>query len=139
MSALADLDSALPTDVVLEVPAAASSLRVVRMVAATLVADDGFDIDEVDDVRMAVDELSAAMIESGPTSPLRVRFRLAQKRLDVQIDTNTSDPAPVDELRAAVLGAVADDYDTAVIDGRGIARFAKRSKVLDAGAEPSRA
>ena len=37
--------------------ASPASLRVVRMVAATLVADDGFDIDEVDDVRMAVDEL----------------------------------------------------------------------------------
>ena len=135
VSVLADLDSALPTDVVLEVPAAASSLRVVRMVAATIVADDGFDIDEVDDVRMAVDELSAAMIESAPTSPLRVRFRPGADRLDVRIDADTSTPAaaPIDELRAAVLGAVADEYDTTV-DGRAQhRRFAKRSKVAAPG------
>ncbi len=130
-----DLEDVRTSDVVLQVPSSPASLRVVRMVAATIVADDGFDIDEVDDVRMAVDELCAAVIEASPTSSMRVRFRLEAHRLDVQIDAESSTPASVqvDEMRAAVLGAVTDQYSTAVEDGRSIAAFAKRSTLAAPG------
>lgn len=127
---------ARPTDVVLEVPAVASSLRVVRMVAATIVADAGFDVDEVDDVRMAVDELCAAVIESRPASPLRVQLRLVGHRLEVRADAaqpESGAPAPVDELRAAVLGATTGEYRFAVLDGRSVAWLAKQSEVAAAG------
>jgi serine/threonine-protein kinase RsbW len=130
VSATTDPAEPLPTDVVLQVPANASSLRVVRMVTATLAADDGFDVDEVDDVRMAVDELCAAVIESAPQSPLRVRLRVIEHALTVTIDAAQDGAAPpVDELRAAVLGAVTDSYALAVAEGRIVARFAKRSGV----------
>lgn len=131
---MTDLDDVRPTDVVLQVPSVAASLRVVRMVAATLVADDGFDVDEVDDVRMAVDELCAAVIETEPASPVRLRFRLEDHRLDVLIDAErASSAATVDELRAAVLGAVTDEYSMAGADGRSIASFTKRSTLATAG------
>ena len=130
-----DLEDVRASDVVLQVPASPASLRVVRMVAATIVADDGFDIDEVDDVRMAVDELCAAVIETSPTSSVRVRFRLEAHRLDVRIDAEHSTPAaaPIDEMRAAVLGAVTDQFSTTVEDGRSVAAFAKRSTLAAPG------
>jgi hypothetical protein len=127
---------ALPTDVVLQVPAVAASLRVVRMVAATLVADDGFDVDEVDDVRMAVDELCAAVIESRPTSPLGITFRIDGHLLEVRVEAEQPDPeaaVPIDELRAAVLGATASEHSFALSDGRAVARLTKQSEVAAAG------
>jgi serine/threonine-protein kinase RsbW len=125
----ADLDDVRTSDVVLQVPPSAGSLRVVRMVASTLVADDGFDVDEVDDVRMAVDELCAAVVESEPASPMHVRFRLEDHRLEVRIeaDSSSGDGLPIDELREAVLGAVADRYTTEVVDGQSVASFTKMS------------
>ena len=125
-----------PTDVVLQVPAVAASLRVVRMVAATVAADDGFDVDEVDDVRMAVDELCAAMIESRPTSPLQIHFRLDRHRLEVRVEAEQPDPGalvPVDELRAAVLGATAGEHGFSLADGRAVAWLMKQSEVAAAG------
>jgi serine/threonine-protein kinase RsbW len=126
----------LPTDVVLQVPAVAASLRVVRMVAATLVADDGFDVDEVDDVRMAVDELCAAVIESRPTSALGITFRVDEHVLEVRVDAEQPDPGaavPIDELRAAVLGATASEHSFTVSGGRAVARLTKQSEVAAAG------
>jgi serine/threonine-protein kinase RsbW len=126
----------LPTDVVLKVPAVAASLRVVRMVAATLVADDGFDIDEIDDVRMAVDELCAAVIESRPSSPLDITFRLDGHRLAVRVEADQPDPGatvPVDELRAAVLGATAGEHSFSLDGGRAVAWLTKQSEVAAAG------
>lgn len=136
MNGSIDTWSAQPSDVVLEVPAAATSLRVVRMVAATIVADAGFDVDEVDDVRMAVDELCAAVIESGPESPVRVQLRVDTDRLVVRVDAaqpHADRLAVVDELRMAVLGATAGEYRFALADGRSVAWLAKRSEVAAAG------
>jgi serine/threonine-protein kinase RsbW len=126
----------LPSDIVLQVPAVAASLRVVRMVAATVAADDGFDIDEVDDVRMAVDELCAAVIEAGPTSPLHVHFRVDDHVLAVRVEADQPDPdasAPVDELRAAVLGATAGQHAFSLADGRAVAWLTKQSEAAAAG------
>jgi serine/threonine-protein kinase RsbW len=126
----------LPTDVVLQVPAVAASLRVVRMVAATLVADGGFDVDEVDDVRMAVDELCAAVIESRPSSPLAITLRLEGRLLAVRVEADQPDPdalVPVDELRAAVLGATAGEHSFSLSDGRAVAWLTKQSEVAAAG------
>src|SRR4051812_43907264 len=135
----ADLDDVRTSDVVLQVPPSAGSLRVVRMVASTLVADDGFDVDEVDDVRMAVDELCAAaevdaggraadqlraaVVEWGPGAPIPVRSRLEAHRLEVRTEADSSSGGglPIDELREAVLGAVADRYTTEVVDGQSVA------------------
>jgi len=126
----------LPSDIVLQVPAVAGSLRVVRMVAATVAADDGFDIDEVDDVRMAVDELCSAVIESRPSSPLHIHFRLENHVLAVRVEADQPDPgaaAPVDELRAAVLGATAGEHAFSLTDGRAVAWLTKQSGVAAAG------
>jgi serine/threonine-protein kinase RsbW len=136
MSGSIDHWEASPGDVVLQVPAVASSLRVVRMVAATVVADAGFDVDEVDDVRMAVDELCAAVIESGPSSPLRVQLRVQGDRLTVRAEAAQPDggrAAHVDELRAAVLGATAGEYEFGLVDGTTVAWLTKRSAVSAAG------
>ena len=52
--------------VTLEVPADARYLRVVRLVASAYAADAGFDIDDVEDVRVAADELCAGALELQP-------------------------------------------------------------------------
>jgi len=52
-------------DVYLVVPAEARFARVARTLAATCAALHGFDVDRMDDVRLLVDEVFAAMLAAG--------------------------------------------------------------------------
>ena len=51
------MSTANAAPVVLSVPAQPSSLRLVRLVVASMAADAGFDFDTVEDLRIAADEL----------------------------------------------------------------------------------
>lgn len=50
----------------LAVPATSEHLRILRLVAASLAASMGHDIDRLDDLRIAVDELCSLLIEHAP-------------------------------------------------------------------------
>mgnify|MGYP001263549552 FL=1 len=62
-------------EVVVDVPASARSLRLLRLAAADAAADLGFDVDGVEAARMAVDELAAILFDTGPWSRLMLRLR----------------------------------------------------------------
>ena len=55
-------------------PADAGLLRLVRLVASGLASTAGFDVDELDDLRIAVDEAVAALLEGGDGTRLPLRF-----------------------------------------------------------------
>jgi len=59
----------------LTVPASSEHLRVLRLVAASLAASLGLDIDQLDDLRIAVDELCSLLIEHAPEGT-RLRLTL---------------------------------------------------------------
>lgn len=114
-------------EVVVRIPADPRHLRIVRMVAATFASDAGYSIDEVDDVRMAADEVCASVLEQTVTGPVTVTLRRRQGHLSMQAEAPAdSDTAPaLDELRAAILGAVADDFSSSATGGRVVAAFTK--------------
>src|SRR5215210_1804269 len=66
--------ASLPGPVSITIPAARSFVRIVRLVGAALGTDAGFSYDEVDDVRLAVDELCLALITEGRGGSLVVQF-----------------------------------------------------------------
>ena len=59
----------------LTVPATSEHLRVLRLVAASLAAGLGLDIDQLDDLRIAVDELCGLLMEHAPEGA-RLRLTL---------------------------------------------------------------
>jgi hypothetical protein len=63
------------------VPAEARYVRAVRLVAASLAADCGFDVDELDDVRVAVDELCALFRPLDQTAAIELDFTAADGEL----------------------------------------------------------
>jgi len=68
----------------LTVPGRAEYARAVRIIAATLASRSGMSIDEVDDVRMALEEaflLACARI--GADGPVTFRFDVDDDRIDV--------------------------------------------------------
>jgi hypothetical protein len=65
------------------VPAEARYVRAVRLVAASLAADAGFDVDEVDDVRVAVDELCALFSPLDSSAAIELDFTAVDGELRV--------------------------------------------------------
>ncbi len=84
----------------------------VRMIAASLGAEAGFTIDEIDDMRLALDEVFSLLAEHHVGDRVRTAFRLDGRQLIARL-TLESGPADVepDELAANILRSVVDHYE----------------------------
>jgi serine/threonine-protein kinase RsbW len=97
-------------------PATPNLLRVARLTAASLASRLGFSVDEIEDVKIAVDELCFALIGSkGREGSLTIVYRLGDARLDIDGEgqfADAVDPAP-SELSTQILAAVVDSHEVA--------------------------
>ena len=103
-------------EVRLTMPATPQLLRVARLTAAGLAGRLGFSFDEIEDVKIAVDELCFALVGSrGRAGSLTVTYRLGDHALTIEgegtfSEGNEQAPAPSD-LSAQILAAVVDDHE----------------------------
>ena len=106
----------------LTVPAALEFVRIVRLTTSGVASRLGFDVEEIEDLRVAVDELASLVVEATDGDELSVRFALHDNRLCIEGEATTAaDGAGVDDLTAQILTAVVDDWEFATTDG--IVRF----------------
>ncbi len=114
-----------PDCVRLQLPVDPQYMRVARLVASGLGATIGFDVEAVDDFRIAVDELCAAMVEVSDGDALDISFEVRADGIEVEGRTATAPTAQLSPDRFAlseqILGVACDRYSLN-IDG-GIARF----------------
>jgi serine/threonine-protein kinase RsbW len=112
----------------LVVPAAPEYLRLVRLTAAGLASRMGFTFDEVEDLRIAVDELCHLLLmagdpvgvgdpEGGRTIELRYRSGHDLIRIDGSTQHDGEIPEP-GELSLQILTALVDDVALESQDGR---------------------
>lgn len=101
--------------VVLTVPAQPEFLRVVRMTASGLGSRLGFNLDEVDDLRLALDELCFALIGKGVEGDLKLTYILESNALiidgEVAIGSIAEQSAGLNELSRQILTALVDDHE----------------------------
>src|SRR6185436_14567951 len=83
--------------------------------------DAGFDIDDVEDVRVAADELCAGALELQLTGTIVLTFEASDGTFVMQGTAalaspaqETADEAGASDLRAAILGVVVDSHSMAV-------------------------
>ena len=121
------LDARATNDAVeLTVPAALEFVRMVRLTAAAYADRLGFDIDEIEDIRVAVDELSSVLVEStndGCTLTIRMASSAGSLHIEGAVPANGA--PTLDELTGQILGAVLDSYDVACADGAATFRCRK--------------
>ncbi len=104
-------------EVHLTMPATPQLLRVARLTAAGLAGRLGFSVDEIEDVKIAVDELCFALVGSkGRPGNLTLTYRLGDHQLEIvgegTFSPSGSEPAPApSELSAQILAAVVDDHE----------------------------
>ena len=84
----------------------------VRMIAGSLGAEAGFTVDEIDDLRLALDEVFSLLAERHVGDRVRTRFRLNGHQLvaALTLESGQVDVEP-DELAANILGSVVDGFE----------------------------
>lgn len=96
-------------EVRLVVPADLRHLATIRLTAAGVGTEAGLDLDEIDDVKIAVDELVTAVIKTTSVpAELTLAFDIGDGRLDVAARADWSATFEPDELVTTVVAATTD-------------------------------
>lgn len=115
--------------VTLSLPAVPRFLPSARVVAASMGAEGGLTVDEIDDVRLGVNELVSLLVE-GAQPGARITLTMVADDGRVEIDgrlDGDGGSAELDELARRILDAVADDYE---LDGSSF-RLTKVTTVVE--------
>jgi hypothetical protein len=100
----------------LTAPAERASVRLARILAAGVAADAGLSIDDTEDLRIAVSELVALLVDGvdDPSQSIVVHFagRAGQVVVDGERPAvgGAADTAAVDDLALEILRVVVDDH-----------------------------
>jgi serine/threonine-protein kinase RsbW len=111
-------------------PASAAYLAVLRTTTASLAARLDFTLDEIEELRIAVDEASCLLLAGAePDGDLLCEFELQANALRIAVSAVTSDRAALerDSFAWTVLTALAGDVDSSLdSDGRQTITLVKR-------------
>lgn len=101
-----------PQPVRLIFPAEARSLRLARLVAAGVAGEAGFSIDAIEDLRVAVDELCAVLIDgAGPEAEVTVSYSVVGDGVVVEGGcTNRAASTELHVVARELLAMTTDEY-----------------------------
>jgi serine/threonine-protein kinase RsbW len=135
-SAASGPDLPVQDAVEIRLPADSAYLSVLRTATAGLAARLDFTLDEIEDLRIAVDEACAMLLPHAvETASLTCGFRLAKDTLEVTvtIPTTRGQTPEKDTFSWTVLTALAGEVDTGVDDDRQVwIRLRKRRSAAGA-------
>jgi serine/threonine-protein kinase RsbW len=104
----------------LSLPATPAYVRIVRLAASGIATNLGFDVDELDDLRVAVGELVNLTLEVCEPETLEVVFTIAGNEFQIEGSAPAADGRTVelDILTRQILDAFLDTYEIEIADGR---------------------
>lgn len=104
------------------VPAVPSSLRLARLTASSLAADLDWSLDDIEDLRIAVDELTAAIIDGADDATLELEF--TQRATGLAIAGSCECARPMGRLDPLALELLELTTDRFSVDGsQGVRQF----------------
>jgi serine/threonine-protein kinase RsbW len=97
----------------LTVPAALEYVRIIRLTGSGVASRLGFDVEEIENLRVAIDELSSMAIEAASGGELEITFSTGEGELRITGRAPAKSGAEVglDALTGQILKAVIDDYE----------------------------
>jgi hypothetical protein len=97
----------------LQIPAMPRYLSAARLVAASVGAEAGLTIDDLEDLRLGVDELVATLMDAGEDGTIvRLGFAVADEGIVVDGElVGSSTPVDADHMTRRIVAAVADRYE----------------------------
>ena len=119
----------------LRVPADSAFASVLRTTAAGLAARQDFTLDDIEDLRMAVAEATALVLEQAdPDAELVAGFELSPGRLTVTVAADAAAAVPdLDSFAWQVLTTLADSAETDASDGHFAVTLTMESSATGAG------
>jgi anti-sigma regulatory factor (Ser/Thr protein kinase) len=101
--------------VALTFPLDADLLVLARLTAATMASRAGFDVEEIDDLRLAVDELCLSLVRGRGDGELHLDFDVGDGTIEIRCRYRPSGSAAV--VRALdTLATVPEDLSTRILD-----------------------
>jgi serine/threonine-protein kinase RsbW len=103
----------------LNVPAALEYVRIVRLTGSGVASRLGFDIEEIENLRVALDELASMTIDVASAGELEMTFFTTDTELRIVGRAPIAEGVEVgvEPLTAQILKAVIDDYELGTDDG----------------------
>jgi serine/threonine-protein kinase RsbW len=94
------------------VPAALEYVRIVRLTGSGVASRLGFDVDEIENLRVAIDELASMVVEFAAGGTLDISFFTTNDELRIEGSTpvRAGVEVGVEDLTAQILKAVCDEY-----------------------------
>jgi len=111
----------------LSVPGALEYVRIVRLTAAAVAARLSFDVEEIEDLRVAVDELVSTVIEAGDGAEVNITFTSLDGAFVAEGDSQVAREPAIDDLTRQILSVVVDAFELTATDGVARFRATKRS------------
>ena len=117
----------------LEVPASPEFFRIARIMVAGVASRVGFTLDEVEDLRIAIDTLCFVLVcRGGRLGTLSVRYEVGTDDLTVRgsghFGDGAAEPPVLSALSEQILGAVVDECEvSAGPDGPSFRMFKRRA------------
>jgi serine/threonine-protein kinase RsbW len=110
------------------IPAQARFLRIARLTAAGVAGDLGFDLREIEDLRVAVDEMCAVVIEGAPGGvELSLVYRARDGELEIEGRcAQDGVAAEIHPIARELLAMTADEHEIGASDGVRSFRLVKR-------------
>lgn len=120
----------MPTEKVrLAMPAMPEYVRLARLTAAGLATRLGFSYDDVEDLRIAVDELCYLLVGSdGRPGSITLTYGVADDELVVEGEGAAGGKPEFAELSEQILAALVDEYEVVRSDGRVTFRMVRRRR-----------
>ena len=114
----------------INIPASPEYLRVVRLIASGLASRLRFTIDDIEDLKIAVDELSAYLTGAqGREGTLEIAFDIHDDRIDIRgaghFASGTKVRTELTEMSRMILKTVVDDAQLQQLDGMPTFRLSK--------------
>jgi hypothetical protein len=136
MSAHATSPSGSVDRIDVSVPLRTANLAALRTIAASLGADAGFSIDEIDDVRLGLSEVLSALADGtddGVPERVTASFVVRPHELEVVIRSDRARGGiELDELASSILSSVLDSYETSGDEITLVKRATEAGGVADA-------
>jgi serine/threonine-protein kinase RsbW len=114
---------AWPAPIVITLRADAGHIRLVRLLASGVGSSLGLPVDDIEDLRVTVDEVCTTLVETTEDETITLEFALTDDSL--VIEGHATRGAPVDEARLAmtrrILDVIADEEQ--MISDNGTMRF----------------
>lgn len=123
-----------PHPVQLRAPAQRSSARLARLLAAGVAADVELSVDDTEDLRVAVSELVALLVEGAPDPSADIELTFRGEPGEVVVEgrrgsvTPRSDGAAVDDLALELLRVMVDEHSFTSDEGGRRFHLVKRAR-----------